>query len=207
MIEEAFFASMAGDVGCEKFKVAVLACLPIAATQLTWAEARIRLETLVASPFARFCGQGLLSQVQTVLLWVKAGEAQRQVKCANVTADFLRQARDACALFLVAPAAGDRAELRGKAAAGSIFAAARTKAATTKVELSDLKDLVIFDWLLTVEQQQRVAGWLDSAVISATVPATRTEPPQQPKRRKMTKASADASEAKVVDDYFGGKTT
>ena len=99
IIEIAFFGSMSGEVGHTRFKDSDIRCLPSAAQPFEWARSCAMLDQCLSSAFAKFCGRGLISQGQTILSWLRSGEAGRPPQCEAVTSDFLKQARSCLAFF------------------------------------------------------------------------------------------------------------
>ena len=94
-----FFGSMCGEVGQTRLKDAVIRCLPSAAKPIEWAKSCALLDQCLATTFAKFCGRGLISQGQTILSWLRSGEAGRPPQCDGVKSDFLKQARSCLAFF------------------------------------------------------------------------------------------------------------
>jgi hypothetical protein len=202
VIEEAFFLGMAGDVGREKFKIALLECLPTAQRDMTWTQSRGKLEALADSCFAKFTGRGLLGQLQTVILWVKAGEGSRQVKMKLVTSEYLQKARDAMAFFYTYDGKTGKAPKKGKVGVDELFKdVSKYMEADVAVPLTTLKPLVIYQWLLTAAQQQKVTSWMDGALASVKI-APAVVKVEASKKKRLSSKVGDSTEKLVLDSYF-----
>ena len=90
---------MSGEVGQGRLRDAVIRCLPSAAKQIEWSRSCVLLEQCLATTFAKFCGRGLIGQGQTILSWLRSGEAGRPPQCDAVTSGFLKQARNCLGFF------------------------------------------------------------------------------------------------------------
>ena len=97
--DSSFFGSMCGGVGQTRFKESVIRCLPSAAQPFEWAKSCALFDQCLNTNFAKFCGRGLISQGQTILSWLRSGEAGRSPQREGVTSGFLKQARSCLAFF------------------------------------------------------------------------------------------------------------
>ena len=205
VIEEAFFQAMSGDSGQTRFKQSVLQCLPSLGSPMDWAVSRGQLEQLLATPFAKYCGKGLLIQSQTVLAWLRSGEANRAPQCAVVSSEFLTQARAALGNFLVHVVdVGD--EITGKAAVDAIVELLKTAVAKKEQpSLLKLRPLAIFQWLLDLEQNKLVQEWTDACLQTKARPAdvAMADPPAKKRKGKAKTAECEAAaSAQLVSSYF-----
>ena len=168
---------------------------------MTWTQSRGKLESLAESGFAKFTGRGLLGQLQAVILWVKAGEGSRQVKMKMVQSEFLQKARDALAFFYTYEVVGQAAK-KGKVGVYELYkhVCAQVDAAVA-VPLTTVKQLVIYPWLLTAAQQQKVASWMDGALASVKIAPAAVKDETTKKKRLSSKGSG-STEKLVLDSYF-----
>ena len=203
VIEHSFFEAMAGEFGQACFMDAVLAKLPgNEVTDLTWARSKAAIDELLKTPFAKFCGKGIFSQAQTVGSWLASGEADRMPSCANAASDFLKKARDKLANFFHT-LNEDEVMVFGKRALDIIFETV-SKKRPEDINLGDVKELMIFKWLCSVDQAKQVDEWTEKALSTSAAPSKRPVETAQKKRKSTGKAAlnAAASAAKVVDAYF-----
>jgi hypothetical protein len=206
IIEDAFFSAMCGDSGHTMFKKSVLQCLPGEFNHMTWQASRAQLEKLVATPFAKYCGKGLLSQSHTILAWLRSGEAGRAPQCGSLTAEFLVTARTAMANFLV-HIVDIGVEEVGKTALDSIFRELSAFCEKDgKPTLQQLKPFVMFKWLLDPSQDTLAQKWTDLALLAGAKPAIvvpAVEPPAKKRRAKAQTADFEETVSKqVVASYF-----
>ena len=209
-IEEGFFAGMSGDEGQAKFKRAVLDTPPQKDKEMQWGDSRGQLERLLATPFAKFSGRGLLSQAQTILGWLRVGEAGRAPKCSSVVSDFLVQARSAMAMFCRVK--NDKGEVVfGKPGVDLLFESIAAREAEGKgITLNDLKAVAIFKWLFTESQDQKHESWAEAALASKATgsvtvlpeQAAVAEPPRKRKRHSKVQQAQEAANEKVMSSYF-----
>lgn len=199
-VEDAFFASMTGDAGQAKFKLAVSACMSSDGNPLSWAEGRAKLDKLLETPFCKFSGRGLLSQAQTVLGWLRSGEAGRSPNCTSVVSDFLVNSRTRMANFCTTKTA-DEKTLMGKPALDHMFG------------LPELKKIAVYKWMMTNDQDAEFQAWTDAALATSgrKISSSRAEPvvAEAPKKRRKTAKAVDADEAatqEVATSYFKNYT-
>lgn len=204
-IEDAFFRSMTGVAGQDKFKDVVAACLGSEASPLSWADARAKLEKLLETPVCKFSDRGLLSQAHTVLGWLRSGEGGRSPTCISVVSDFLVSSRSKLSNFCTTQS-GEQT-LMGKAALDHMFGLMKTKAASNELGLLDLKNIAAFKWMMTPEQAADFQTWTDGALVASGrkgAPRMEPAPDPAPKRRRKAKTSTaedDAAE-EVANSYF-----
>lgn len=202
LIEQGFFMEMADESGEKmnsRYSRSVLACLPTPEKPTTMRESLDALRALQASPMGKYCGHAVTSHIDTIMGWLNCGLQRVMIKMSVPEAGLLRDARAAMGDFLRRnPSSGGSAAaaLVGRPAAQAILKELREKvAAGEKVQLAEMQDLVVFNFLLSVDERKEVHAWAEERL--------RTKPEAQAGiTKKGTKRPRPGSMEKSVSGYY-----
>ena len=169
-IEQLFFQNSSGAPGEERFKQALLDCLPTAPGEKTPERSLGLVTKMGESKLAAWVGIGAIGNQQIVLQLLKAISSRRAPKFdSSANSDFVLEVRCRLAHFLVlAPSAGasDAQRIFGKEAAKAIVDnAVKKKAEGGDISVEqDLRMAIVFSWLLPDESLRALEQMRSQAV-------------------------------------------
>ena len=203
MVEHAFFAEMSTDEGEGRYGQKILQVLPTKTKAVTFQQALDQLRALKASALGRFCNRVVASNLDTILGWAASGKQRQMIKMPRADGGLLKLARQQFGFFFRATF-GSTADGMGKVEAYGRDAAERLLAsldakekAGNMIQLGDIQDLVVFNFLLTEDERKKVSCWAEKRLTADTSKSGITA--KAPKK-------TIPSEAAVSQHYFKKST-
>ena len=146
-----------------------------------------------------YCGHAMVTHIDAIIGWLNCGLQRVMIKLLVSDAGLLRDARAQMGDFLRrVPSSGvsRAAALVGKPAAQDLLQELRAKvAAGTKIQLAEMQDLVVFNFLLSVEERPEVHQWVEQRL--------KTNPDAAAGTTKMgSKRPRPVSTEKSVSGYY-----
>lgn len=157
-LEHGLFVETAGAKGDQRYVKKVLDCFPGASGGGRFKSTCVRLRSLQASPVGDLFEHGLKSQLETICGWLNIG-----IRRVVIKKGLLHDAKARMANFLefsVDPGASGGVLLAGKAAVTAMLADLQRRSdAEEHIELSELQPLIMFTYLLSAGERQKVSDW------------------------------------------------
>jgi hypothetical protein len=201
-VQVGFWQAVVGIGSERRLRDEIMSCITSGDNEITVVDAIAKMEMLGRGKLVAFCGLALQSQFavcQTFLQDIKCKRPPRYD--GEKDSPFLKKIMDAVGKFLThQKAAGSNKDapsqkLRGaEAAKAKLELVRKNKAKGEKLSLSELTDLNVFSWLLTIKEREEVCKLIDAAIADDVVgaasaaTATASDAPKLGKKKLQTSA-------------------